>query len=102
MEFAAVQSNLLRVYPLAEKQVMEQVTENVSKLIFGAAIAATIIATPALAAHRAKPISAQQDGYVTRSHVGGLYSFVPTAPSPSSGRLVQEARRGSLWEGGGP
>jgi hypothetical protein len=96
MEFAAVQSNLLRVYPIAEKLVMEQVTENVSKLIFGAAIAATIIATPALAAHRGKPISA------TRSQVGGLYNFVPTAPSPSSGRLVQEARRGSLWEGGGP
>ena len=71
---------------------------NVSKLIFGAAIAAASIASPALAAH-----SAYQDGYVTRSQGRGVYNFVPVAPSIyGSGRLVQEARRGDLFEGGGP
>jgi hypothetical protein len=77
---------------------------NVSKLIFGAAIAAASIASPALAAHRGKPTSAYQNGYVTRSSQGrGVYNFVPVAPSVyGSGRLVQEARRGDLWEGGGP
>ncbi len=77
---------------------------NVSKLIFGAAIAAVSMASPALAAHRGKPISAYQNGYVTRSSQGrGVYNFVPVAPSgDGSGPLVQEARRGDLWEGGGP
>jgi hypothetical protein len=52
----------------------------VSKLIFGAAIAAASIATPALAAHNSKPVSAH---YVTRSsQVRGLYDFVP-ARGPS-------------------
>ena len=50
---------------------------NVSKLIFGAAIAAASIATPAWAAH--KPISAHHNGYVTRSSQGsGVYNFVPS------------------------
>ena len=77
---------------------------NVSKLIFGVAIAAASIATPALAAHEGKPISAHHYGYVTRSSQGqGVYNFVPAAPSVyGSGRLVQEARRGDLFEGGGP
>ena len=76
---------------------------NVSKPIFGAAIAVASIATPALAAHKATPISAHH-GYVARSSQGrGIYNFVPVAPSVyGSGRLVQEARRGDLWEGGGP
>ena len=43
---------------------------NVSKVIPGAAIAAVSIATPALAAHKGKPISAHQNGYVTRSSQG--------------------------------
>jgi hypothetical protein len=70
---------------------------DVSTLIFGAAIAIAIIATPALAA-------AHHYGYVTRSSQGGgVYNFVPVAPSVyGSGRLVQEARRGDLFEGGGP
>jgi hypothetical protein len=38
---------------------------NVSKLIFCAAIAAVSIASPALAAHKGKPIPAYQNGYVT-------------------------------------
>jgi hypothetical protein len=55
---------------------------NVSKLIFGAAIAAVSIATPALAADKCKPISAHHNGYVTRSSQGrGVYNFVPVAPS---------------------
>jgi hypothetical protein len=77
---------------------------NVSKLIFGAAIVAASIASPALAAHGSKLTSAYQNGYVTRSSPGhGAYNLVPVAPSVHrSGRLVQEARRGDLWEGGGP
>jgi hypothetical protein len=47
------------VYAFAEKEIMA----NVSKLIFGAAIAAASIATPALAAHKSKPISAHKLGY---------------------------------------
>ena len=77
---------------------------NACKLIFGAAIAAVSIATPALAAHEGKPISAHHYGYVTRSSQGrGVYNFVPIAPSVyGSGPLVQEARSGDLWDGGGP
>ena len=70
---------------------------NVSRLIFGVAIVAASIATPALAAHEGEPISAHHyEG-------NGVYNFVPVAPSVfGSGRLVQEARSGDLWEGGGP
>ena len=77
---------------------------NACKLIFGAAIAAVSIATPALAAHGGKPISAHHYGYVTRSSQGrGVHNFVPIAPSVyGSGPLVQEARSGDLWDGGGP
>jgi hypothetical protein len=58
---------------IAEKKIMA----NVSKLIFGAAIAAASIATPALAAHKGKPISTYHNGYVTRSSQGGgVYDFV--------------------------
>src|SRR5262249_19381092 len=46
------------VYPPAEKEIMA----NVSKLIFGAAIAAASIVSPALAAHKGKQISAHQNG----------------------------------------
>jgi hypothetical protein len=58
---------------------------NVSKLIFGAAIAAASIATPVLAAHRGEPISAHQSGYLTRgSQRNGIYNSVPSrGPSPS-------------------
>src|SRR4029077_20132273 len=66
--------------PLAEKEIMA----NVSKLIFGAAIAAASIANPALAAHKGKPISAHQNGYVTRSSQGsGVYDlYDPGTESP--------------------
>jgi hypothetical protein len=54
---------------------------NVSKLIFGAAIAAVSVATPALAAHKGKQVSAHQNGYVAQSSQGGgAYNFV-AAPS---------------------
>jgi hypothetical protein len=43
---------------------------NVSKLVFGAAIAAASLASPVLAAHKGKPISAHHNGYVTRSSQG--------------------------------
>ena len=63
---------------IAEKEI----TANVSKLIFGAAIAAASIATPALAAYKSKPISAHQNGYVARSSQGrGVYDFVPAPRS---------------------
>jgi hypothetical protein len=59
----------------AEKEIMA----NVSKLILGAAIVAVSVATPALAAHKGKSISAHQSGYVTRSSQGsGVYNFVPS------------------------
>jgi hypothetical protein len=74
---------------------------NVSKLIFGAAIAVASISTAALAAH--ETISAHRYGYVTRSQGRGVYNFFPVAPSVyASGALVQEARSGDLWDGGGP
>jgi hypothetical protein len=43
---------------------------NVSKVILGAAIVTASIATPALAAHKGKPISAHQNGYVGRGSLG--------------------------------
>jgi hypothetical protein len=55
---------------------------NVSKLIFAAAIAAESIANPALAAHRGKPISAHQSGYVTRSQGSGVYNCAPVPSCP--------------------
>jgi hypothetical protein len=49
---------------------------NVSKVILGTAIAAVSIASPALAAHKGKPISAHQNGYVTQSSQGsGVRAF---------------------------
>src|SRR5580693_893394 len=48
---------------------------NLSKLIFGAAIAAVTITTPAFAVHHSKPMSAHHNGYGTRSSQGsGVYS----------------------------
>ena len=57
---------------------------NVSKLIFGVAIAAAVsLASPASAAHRGKQIFAHQNGYVTRSNQGsGVYNFAPVPTSP--------------------
>ena len=55
---------------------------NVSKLIFGAAIAAASIASPALAAHRGKPTSAYQNGYVTLGQGRGAHNCVPTPSCP--------------------
>jgi hypothetical protein len=50
---------------------------NLSKLMFGAAIVAATIATPALAAHKSTPMSHHhhQNAYGTRSSQGsGVYS----------------------------
>jgi hypothetical protein len=59
----------------------------VSKLIFALAIAAVSIASPALA----------------RSHQSAHHNFRIYNHSGGGGtNLVQEARRGGLWEGGGP
>jgi hypothetical protein len=47
-----------------------------SKLMLGAVIAAVSIASPALAAHKSKPISAHQNGYLTQSsHRSGSHAF---------------------------
>jgi hypothetical protein len=72
---------------------------NLSKVILAAAIAAVSIASPALAAHKSKTISAHQNGYVAQSRQeSGVRAFA-SAPVQS----VQEGgRRGSLWEGTGP
>jgi hypothetical protein len=49
---------------------------NVSKVILGVVIAAVSIASPALAAHKGKPTSAHQNGYVTQSSQGsGVRAF---------------------------
>jgi hypothetical protein len=74
---------------------------NVSKLIFGAAIAAASIATPALAAHQGKPISAHHNGYVTRSSQGrGVYNFVLTPSCP--GLPYCDPASGISYPGGEP
>jgi hypothetical protein len=55
----------------------------VSKLIFGAAVAAASIATPALAVHKGKPISAYQNRYVTPSQrSSGAHNCVATLSCP--------------------
>jgi hypothetical protein len=59
----------------------EEVMANVSKLIFRAAIAAVSIASPALAAHKSKPISTRQNVYVPRSSQGSG-ACVPTPSCP--------------------
>jgi hypothetical protein len=83
---------------------------NVSKLILGAAIAAASIASPALAAHKGKPISAHHNGahhngYVTRSSQGsGVYNFVPARGlSPSCPGLPYcDPATGISYPGGEP
>ena len=76
---------------------------NVSKLIFGAAIAAASIASPALAAHKGKPVSAHQNGYVTRSSQGrGLYNFVPVASPSCPGLPYCDPSSGISYPGGEP
>ena len=56
---------------------------NVSKLFFGAALAAVSIASPALAAHKHQIVHAHHVVHVTPSSQGrGLYNFVPVS-SPS-------------------
>jgi len=52
----------------------------IARLIFGAAIAAVSFATPALVAHKSKPISTHRSGYVARSRQGGGV-YAPTSPS---------------------
>ena len=61
----------------------EALMANVSKLIFGAAIAAASMTNPALAAHRGKSISAYQNR-VTRASQGsgGVHNCVPTPSCP--------------------
>ena len=77
---------------------------NVSKVIFGAAIAAASIATPALAAHKGKPISAHQSRYIARSSQGsGVRAFasVPRFNNPDTGRPYQADDRTTPFSGGG-
>jgi opacity protein-like surface antigen len=59
---------------VGHSQGKETIMANVSKVILGAAIAAVSLASPALAAHKAKPI--HQNGYVTQSSQGsGVRAF---------------------------
>ena len=59
---------------VANSQGSETIVVNVSMVVL--AIAAVSIASPALAAHKGKPISAQQNGYVTQSSQGsGVRAF---------------------------
>jgi hypothetical protein len=61
---------------LPHSQGRETIMANVSKVILGAAIAAVSIASPALAAHKGKSISAHQNGYVTQNNQGsGVRAF---------------------------
>ena len=53
---------------------------NVSNVILAAAITAASIATPALAAHKGKPISAHRNGYVARSGQGSAFHAFASAP----------------------
>ena len=69
---------------------------NISKLIFGAAIAAASIAAPALAAHKGKLISGHQNGYVTRSS----QTSVSTASCP--GLPYCDPASGISYPGGEP
>jgi hypothetical protein len=77
---------------------------NVSKLFFGAAIAAMSFATPALAAHKGKTVSADHYGYVTRSNQGrGVYNYVPGGLSPSCPGLPYcDPSSGISYPGGEP
>jgi hypothetical protein len=84
-----------------KKQIKLRAIVNVSKLIFGAAIAAASIATPALAADKGKPIYAHQDGYVTRGTEGSrVYNFVPTPSCP--GLPYCDPDTGISYPGGEP
>ena len=57
-----------------------------SKLMLGAVIAAVSIASPALAAHKSKPISDHQNGYLTQSsHRSGSHAFA-SVPVDLAGR----------------
>ena len=59
---------------VAHSQGREIIVANVSVVVL--AIAAVGIASPALAAHKGKPISAQQNGYVTQNSQGsGVRAF---------------------------
>ena len=77
---------------------------NISKVIVGAAIAAVSIASPALAAHKGKPISAQQNGYVARSNQGsGVRAFASVPQSlvgDAAGRPYVYVP-GEAFQGGG-
>ena len=53
-----------------------------SLFIVGVFAAIVCVASPALAAHRGKPISAYQNRYVTRSEGSGAHNCVPTPSCP--------------------
>jgi hypothetical protein len=76
---------------------------NGSKLIIGAAIIIASISTPALAAHKGKPISAHHVGYVTQSSQGrGLYNFVPVSSPSCPGLPYCDPGSGISYPGGEP
>ena len=71
-----------------------------SKLMLGAVIAAVSIASPALAAHKSKPISAHQNGYLTQSsHPSGSHAFA-SVPVDAAGRPYPAVDRNVPLYGG--
>ena len=71
-----------------------------SKLMLGAVIAAVSIASPALAAHKGKPISAHQNGYLTQSsHRSGSHAFASVPVDPAGRPYPAGDRNVPLFDG---
>jgi hypothetical protein len=62
---------------LPHSQGRKTIVANVSKVFLGAAIAAASIASPALAAHKGRQISAHHNGYVTQGSGVRAFASVP-------------------------
>jgi hypothetical protein len=83
---------------VAHSQGKETIMANVSKVILGAAIAAVSIASPALAAHKAKAI--HQNGYVTQSSQGsGVRAFASVPIDPAGRPYPAVDRNVPLFDG---
>jgi hypothetical protein len=102
MEFTAMESSPLRIGQqgkllVAHSQGRETIMANVSKVILGVAVAAVSIASPALAAHKSKPISAHHNGYVTQS---GVRAFASVPIDDPAGRPYPAVDRNVPLYGG--
>jgi hypothetical protein len=105
MEFAAMQFNPLRIGQqgkllVAHLQGKGTVMAIISKVMLGAAIAAVSIASPALAAHKSKPSSAHQNGYVTQSsYRSGSHAFASVPVDPAGRSYPAVDRNVPLFDG---